>query len=253
MIVICLTFLTLLGILYFASQWFLLRDAIIAEEKSTTRDVTRLLAALDTQIAAMDTAVGDWAPWDDTYEFISSGDTGYIDSNLPDAAFTNLGIELMLFINNSGQIVFGKMVDLDSEAEIPIPESLYSELQVGSRLLSHKDPADKMAGILSLPEGPMIIASRPIVTSQGEGPIRGTLIMGRRLGEAEIAALSQRTQLSISAFPYNDDVLPDDVALARNLAGGCEIHFYRPSERNSRFGLYPCQRCLREPRPDLAG
>ena len=228
LIVICLTFLALLGILYFTSQWFFLQGAIVAEEKSTTRDVTRLLAALDDQIAVMDATVGDYAPWDDTYELISSGDTGYIDSNLTNGTFTNLGVELMLFINNSGQIVFGKMVDLDSEAEIPVPESLYSELQVGSRLLSHKDPSDKMAGILSLPEGPMIIASQPIVTSQGEGPIRGTLIMGRRLDEAEIAKLSQRTQLSVSAFPYNDDVLPDDVALARNSLVGVKPIFVAP-------------------------
>ncbi|MCX6036485.1 MAG: PAS domain S-box protein, partial [Chloroflexi bacterium] len=228
LVVIGLTFLALLGLLYFTSLWFLLQGAIVTEEKSTTRDVTRLLAALDDQIAVMDATVGDWAPWDDTYEFISSGDTGYIDSNLPIGTFTNLGVELMLFINNSGQIVFGKMVDLDSQAEIPFPESLYSELQVGGRLLSYKDPSDKMAGILSLPEGAMIIASQPIVTSQGEGPIRGTLIMGRRLDEAEIAKLSQRTQLSISTFPYNDDVLPDDVALARNSLVGVKPIFVAP-------------------------
>jgi len=228
LIIICLTFLALLGILYFTAQWFMLKEAIVAEGKSTTRDVTRLLAALDDQIAVMDANVGDWAPWDDTYAFINNGDTAYIDSNLPNVTFTNLGVELMLFINNSGQIVFGKMVDLESEAEIPIPEGLYSQLQVGSRLLSHKDPADKLAGILSLPEGPMIIASQPIVTSQGEGPSRGTLIMGRRLDEAEIAKLTQRTQLSISVFPYNDDVLPEDVALARNSLVGVKPIFIAP-------------------------
>jgi diguanylate cyclase (GGDEF)-like protein/PAS domain S-box-containing protein len=224
LIVLCLTFLTMLGILYFTAQWFLLRDAIVTEQKSTTQDVTRLLAALDDQIAVMDETVSDWAPWDDTYAFISSGDTGYIDSNLPNnQAFTNIRVELMLFINNSGQTVFGKMVDLDSGAEIPIPESLSSQLKVGSRLLSHKDPSDKISGIISLPEGPLIIASQPILTSQGEGPIRGTLIMGRRLDKAEISRLSQSTQLSINVFPLSA-VLPEDVALARkSLVGGKPI------------------------------
>ena len=229
--VICLTFLALLGILYFTAQWFLLRDAIIAEQKSTTRDVTRLLAALDDQIAVMDANVGDWAPWDDTYKFIISGDTGYIDSNLPNVTFTNLDVELMLFVNNSGQIVFGKMVDLENGEEIPIPESLNSQLQVGNRLLSHKEPSDKLAGILSLPEGPMIIASQPIVTSQGEGPIRGILIMGRRLDEAEIAKLSQKTQLSINVYPFNDAVLPDDVAQARNSLDGVMPIFVAPQSK----------------------
>jgi len=231
MIVIFLTFLTLLGIFFFTSRWFLLHDAIVSEEGSTTRDVTRLLAAVDDQIEVMDSIVGDWAPWDDTFAFINSGDPAYIASNLSDATFTNLGVELMLFINNSGQIVFGKMIDLESGAEIPIPESLTSELQVGSRLLSQKDPADKLAGILPLPDGALIISSQPISTSQGEGPMRGTLIMGRRLDEAEISKLSQRTLLSISVFIYNDPALADDVALARNaLVGGKPIIITPQSE-----------------------
>jgi sensor domain CHASE-containing protein len=164
----------------------------------------------------LDSTVADWAQWDDTYNFIGSGDTAYIDTNLPDSELADLDVELMLFNNNSGQIVYGKMVDHDSGAEMPIPTSLYSELQVGSHLLSHKDPTDKMTGILSLPEGPMMISSQAIVTSLGEGPIRGTLIMGRRLNENEIAELSNMTQLSISTFQYNAGVSPDDVALARN-------------------------------------
>ena len=53
LIVICLTFLVLLGILYFTAQWFLLRGASVTEQKSTTQDVTRLLSILDGQIAAM--------------------------------------------------------------------------------------------------------------------------------------------------------------------------------------------------------
>jgi diguanylate cyclase (GGDEF)-like protein/PAS domain S-box-containing protein len=224
-IIICLTFLALLGIFYFISQWFLINNAIVAEDKNAARDVTRLQEALDNQITDMNATVSDWAPWDDTYEFISSGDTGYINSNLPNnEAFTNIGVELMVFINNSGQIVYGKMVDLESKAEIPIPKSLDSQLQVGSLLLSHKSPSDNLAGILNLPEGPMIIASQPIVTSQGYGPIRGTLIMGRRLNEAEIAVLSQRTQLSISVFPFTDSILPEDVSQARkSLVGGKSI------------------------------
>ena len=52
--------------------------------------------------------------------------------------------------------------------------------------------------------------------------------MGRRLDEAEIAKLSQRTQISISAFPYNDDGMPEDVALARNSLVGVKPMFIAP-------------------------
>ncbi len=251
--IISLTFLALFAVLYSMVRWFLIQDAIVTEDASTTRDVTRFLAALDSQFAVLDATAADWAKWDDTYSFVTSGDTAYIESNLPDSQLTNLGVELMMFINNSGQIVYGKMVDLESGAAIPIPKGLDNELQVGSRLLSHKNPADKLTGILSLPEGPMIISSQPILTSQGEGPIRGTLIMGRRLNKNEIAKLSQTIQLSASVFPYNGDAIPDDVARARNSLAGVKATFFRPSEQNRGFGLHVYQRCLREPRPDPAG
>jgi PAS domain S-box-containing protein len=228
-IIICVTFLVLLGILFFTSRWFVYQDANVADEKSATRDTTRLLASLDNEIAGLDATLSDWAPWDDTYEFITNGDPGYIKSNLPNnSAYTNIGVELMLFINNSGQIVFGKMVDLESGAEIPIPKSLSSELGAGSRLLNFKDPTDKVDGILNLPDGAMIVAAQPILTSQGQGTIRGTLIMGRRFNQAEISKLSKTTQLSISSFPYIGAALPGDVALARNALVGATSIFVAP-------------------------
>ncbi len=216
LLVIGLTFLAFLGILYFTTRWFLLHDANISEDKSSERDVTRLLAVLDGQFAVLDSTVSDWAEWDDTYNFILNRDQAYIDSNLPDSEFTSLNVELMLFIDSSGNVVFGKLVDHDTGLEIPLPKSLSSELQVGSPLLSHKEPSDKLTGILALSDGPMIISSQAIVNSQGEGPIRGTLIMGRRLNENEIGKLAQTTLLTLSVFPYNAMDLPKDVLLARN-------------------------------------
>jgi PAS domain S-box-containing protein len=230
--VICLTFLALLGVFFFTARWFLLQDAVDAEQRGTSQDVTRVQAALDDQVAVMDSNVGDWAPWDDTYEFIISADPAYVASNLPNETFANLGVELMLFINNSGQVVYGKMVDLETGAEIPIPDGIYSQVQVGSLLLSHKDPTDQVSGLLSLPEGPMIIASQPIISSLGKGPIRGTLIMGRHLDATEITKLSQRTLLSVSAFNYKAAGLPVDVISAKkSLVGGNPLFVAPQSEK----------------------
>src|SRR4030042_5476602 len=90
--VIGLALLALLGILYSTARWLLFRDATIAEERSTQRDVTRLLAALNGQFAVLDATVADWAQWDDTYQFVTSGDRAYVDSNLPPSEFASLGV-----------------------------------------------------------------------------------------------------------------------------------------------------------------
>jgi PAS domain S-box-containing protein len=223
--IICLTFVALLGILFFTSRWLLFRDAAVVEKESSTQDVTRLQSALNEQVEELDAIVGDWAPWDATYEFINDGNSSFIEGNLTNATFTNLVVELMLYIDNSGKVVYGKMVDLESGKEIAIPEDIYNEIQAGSPLLSHADLSSRISGILALPSGPMIIASQPILTSLNEGPIRGTLIMGRRLDEDEIARLSERTQLAVAVFPYDSPVLPAEVSRARNALQGADPIF----------------------------
>ncbi len=231
LLVISLTFFILLGVLYFTMQGVLYREALANEQINASQDVTRIKESLNEQVATMDSNVGDWAPWDDTYEFINGNNPAYIDSNLPNVTFTNLGVELMLFIDNSGQIVFGRMIDLASETEIPIPEGVASQLHSGSLLLSHKDPADKIAGLIALPEGPMIIASQPIVTSLGSGPIRGTLIMGKRLDEVVISHLEQQTQLSFDIFPHETSGLPADIVLAHSTLNDKSSIFVAPQSK----------------------
>jgi len=231
--IIGLTFLIAVVILFLASRWFVFQDANIADRESVTDDSTRLLGALDNEIAQIDSTNSDWAMWDDTYAFVNGDEPGYIQSNLNDnSTFTNIGVELMLFINNSGQTVYGKMVDLESGKDIQMPQSLLAELKTGKGLLAHKDPGDKLSGILLLPEGPLIISSQPILTSQGNGPIRGTLIMGRRLDQTEIAKISQTIQLSINVFNYQAAQNPVDVAQAKTLLAGAGSEFIRPQSES---------------------
>ena len=75
----------------------------------------------------------------------------------------------MLFIHASGRIVFEKAFDLGKQREIPVPKSIQQHIKTGSILLSHSGRASKHTGIIVLPEGPMLITSRPILTSEGKG------------------------------------------------------------------------------------
>ena len=57
--------------------------------------------------------------------------------------------------------------------ESQLPRGLTDEhLKPGSLLATHKDESSKVAGILMLPSGPVLIDSRPVVTSNSEGPGR---------------------------------------------------------------------------------
>ena len=207
-IIIGVTFVVMIVFLYITWRIILLGSFDKLEEKNTRRNVERALSALSDELSTLDAMGWDWAAWDDTYTFIEDANSDYIESNLVDETFTTLRLNLMLFINPSGQTVFGKGFDLHEEEEIPLPESLQEHLSPDSFLLHHPDTESSATGILPLPEDPMLIASWPILTSEDEGPIRGALIMGRYLDEAEIKRLAKITHLSLTVRQLDDSGPP---------------------------------------------
>ena len=110
----------------------------------------------------------------------------------------------MLYIHASGRIVFGEGFNLKTQQETPIPEGIRPYLHPGGILLRNLGPEDGVAGILRLPEGPLLIASWPIVTSEGQGPARGWLLVGRALDAEEVGSLSQKTHLTLAVLPFQD-------------------------------------------------
>ena len=60
----------------------------------------------------------------------------------------------------------------------------------------------------------MLISSKPILTSQGVGPIRGALVAGRYLDSEELDSLSHITHLPIEISRVDDSNMPPDFQLA---------------------------------------
>jgi PAS domain S-box-containing protein len=196
--------------LYGISQNIILISAVKTDQKHMQEDVERFQEALSLELSNLDSIVNDWASWDDTYAFIEDNNTDYVSSNLVDGTFTNLKLNLMLFVNSSDQFVFGKAFDLLDETEVHLPESLVGHISDWTVLLDHSSAGSYVKGIILLAEGPMLVASRPILPSDDEGPIRGALIMGRYLDSERIGYLSLVTHLSLATYVLGDSEMPSD-------------------------------------------
>jgi sensor domain CHASE-containing protein len=132
---------------------------------------------------------GYWAARDDTYAFIKDINSDYIRSNIADRTFTALGINLMLFMNSYGRIVYAKAYDPQSRNLTQVPDGLQEQLSLYGFCPGCLDKQSIYSGIILLSDGPMLIVSHPILTSNREGPSRGRLIMGRYLDAAEVKKL----------------------------------------------------------------
>jgi sensor domain CHASE-containing protein len=207
-----LTVGSLILILYAISRGVLLNNYEKLEEQSGRRNVARVADALNAELSNLDDIAGDWSVWDDTYAFVQGNHDTYIQSNLVDQVFENLRVNLTLFIDDAGQVVFGKAFDLQSGQEIPVPAEIYSYFSVGSALLTFSDTYSSRAGFILLDEGPMLASIRPIVTSEYQGPIKGTLIFGRYLNNDEVERLMKITHLNFTIDRLGNAQVPQEFA-----------------------------------------
>lgn len=209
-------FTGLIGGLYFAASTILLHSLRQAEEQNARQAVVGVLSIFTQTQEDFNSRVADWSAWDDTYVFIQDANKNYIASNLIPESLAILKIKLALYLQTSGRIVFGTGFDLKHQKKKAIPKALQVHLSPQDRLLQHSNPASSLTGIMLLPEGPMLISSRPIVTSDIKGPIRGTVIFGRFLDAEAIARLSQISRLRLSVHGLNEPRLPADFQTARS-------------------------------------
>lgn len=197
--------------LYLVAWEVLGRSFAELEDRSVRRNMERALGALSEILEALDARCVDWAAWDDTYEFVVDRNEEYIRANLVDTTFVNQRFHLMLFVDTTGRIVFGKAFDLAAGVETPLPPGLKEHLVPDAPLLRHgPDGRSGTKGVLMLPAGPMLVAARPILTSEYGGPARGTLIIGRFLDRDEIARLAATTRLSLEFRRPDVPDLPED-------------------------------------------
>jgi PAS domain S-box-containing protein len=205
------------------------------ERKSTEDNARRVVNALSIQIESLDTLNHDWAAWDDTYEFVQDHNQDYIDSNPTDQAMINAGLNVMAIIDSLGQIVFIKALETDTQTSVPVWQSVQNEL-ANKVLVYHEDIEDSVTGIVLLPEGPLMLSSRPIVTSNDEGPIVGTMIMGRFLDSTIINNLSKTVHMPVIIDRLDSEQLASEFQIVRLSLSKDTPVFARPLNRHSIAG-----------------
>ncbi len=231
----CLAFLIL--VVYVITKVIFLGSFIELEEQNTRQNVQRTEDALAGEMATLSSKAGDWANFDDTYAFIEDGNPEYVKANPTDTSFMTLRVDLMLFLHSSGRIVYSKAFDLESGHEVPVPEPVLQDPRVTGLFLQYLDSKEGLTGILQLPKGPMLIAARPILTSDGGGPAHGILVFGRYLDDEEIQALAETTHISLAIEPFQGINLPSDFQSARlRLAGNTDSLFVQPLTEQSIAG-----------------
>lgn len=183
------------------SSWLFVDSFSRLEEKTMVTEVQRAIESIQIEIEHIDSVANDYSCWDEAYAFVQDGNRSFIRSNLADPAFSKLMINFIAYFDADGQMVFGKFMDFRSGKPLPIPAGLLQRLTHDVRLLKHKSADSALKGIVQTPDGLFMLASRPVLTSQMNGPSKGTVIMARYLDAAEVSSIGARTHRSVAVLP----------------------------------------------------
>ena len=228
LLTVALTLAGLISVLYTVSSTILLGSLAQAEKESSHQTVEGVLNIFTQNKENFSSRFDDWSAWDDAYSFINDGNKRFIESNLVPAQLASLKVNLVLFINNSGQQVFGTAFNIYDKKLQPVPLDLQSHLTPNSLLIKHENINSQLNGILIINQKPMLITSKPILTSEGLGPSRGTLIFGRYLDQKNIQKLSQISRLPLTIQNYNDQQMPSDFQTARSFLSRKNLIWVQP-------------------------
>lgn len=204
----------LIAAVYLIQQRLLLNGFEIVETDNVNRNVQRVIKALSERGSNLSRSLSDWAIWDDTYVFMQDANPGYVENNLPPQAIYNLGINWMIFVNASGEVIFTRAVDLATGEEVALPASL-AGTQPGDDNLRQIVQASPITGIVSLPDQLVIVAAQPVLPTSGQGTPAGTLIWGRSIDEAQVESLAELVGLSVTIQQLGSSPLTNGFAEAQ--------------------------------------
>ena len=204
------------GSLYLGASRVLLGSFTQLEDKQMLKNLDRAERAWDGELARMASLAADYAAWDDTYRYVADHNAAYASSNLNSDIVTNLGVNLLAYVDRAGTLVSAETVNLETGTAARLPDEVRAYLAQPGPLLRHTGVRHRPTGLVVLPGAVLLAASAPIVTSDYRGPVRGSVVMAKFLSGQTAQSFSALTRMRVRFYRLDDDTLPDAALAARD-------------------------------------
>jgi diguanylate cyclase (GGDEF)-like protein/PAS domain S-box-containing protein len=190
------------------ASWYVFQGNVAGAEKAEAERTLRASRGLLAQMVdQFDQRFADWSAWDDAYDFVQTRNPRFTQSNLNDETLVSLQVSAILFVDTQGRIVFGTGFDDVTTNKTPVPMPLVHLLKLMPQLRRFAQLNSSHSGLLAVNGRLMMLSMRPIVTSKQQGPVRGTLVVGRYLDTKQMHRLADWGGVSLSLRPLTEGTL----------------------------------------------
>ena len=167
------------------------------EREDALQTVESVRNEIDYRLNEVLISAADWGVWDETYLYTQGFNDNYIEFNLVDENFDSLDFDISIITNDSGNILYGKQIDIETNELKTINQST-SEMLKASGILENKDIETYFNDILLVDGSPYLIGAYPIIRTSGRGPVKGQFIFGKILDDNMMDEMSDKLNLKVS-------------------------------------------------------
>ncbi|MBN1626653.1 MAG: HAMP domain-containing protein [Deltaproteobacteria bacterium] len=229
MLIICGIFLAMVFLFHNITTRVILGSFERLEEQNIITNIDRVVNTLKQDFTALESTGGDWGAWGETRDFLTDMSRHYIDDNLSITTLENLNLNFILYLDNNGRPLYAFGIKFGEETqEDPVSTELIELIRGHEAFYTHSNAEDAKTGVILLSEGMALMTAWPISNNEMEGPVSGTLVMGRYLGDEDVKSLEKRTQLEVVIERTDNYQAQDDIkAAGAELLKGNEVAINR--------------------------
>lgn len=184
----------LLGITYGIFYWVFYGYVDSAQKNQMDKDFKMVETIIDNEEDNLNSILKDWAFWDDTYNFINDRNPNYVTANLNDESLENLSLNMMLFVNQTGEVVGYGDFGLTEEQSAALVEKI-KQNNFYTGLLT--DDEDAKTNLMILDGQPYLIASGWINNSSHNAVSNGSMVMVKAIDDEMTAYIETLTGVNV--------------------------------------------------------
>ncbi|MGE5628336.1 MAG: EAL domain-containing protein [Solirubrobacterales bacterium] len=183
------------------SKTFLINHFVKLEVNNAHSGVSRIVKYIESDISEMDALATAYGQWNDTYNFVKSYNSKYLNDNFSNInSFNKLNTNFIIISDLNGKILFKKTSNCTNEQQL----SDYDISALTMRLSAIKKYNNKnsISGIYMTYTGPLMLVCQPISDSNDSTPENGMFILAKYLDKSEVDLISSVIGMNFTIHNY---------------------------------------------------
>ncbi|MFO1394302.1 MAG: CHASE4 domain-containing protein [Steroidobacteraceae bacterium] len=222
-LLLCTLFLAFGAVDYAVQRQVILPSFESLEADLARTDMERVTRAMDGELDQLLTFCADWGNWLETYRYMGGENPAFIDDNMTDSTIVAAGLDLVAYVADDGHYVWRKGLVPGTESELAYKMLEAPGLPADHPFMDAVRGGGTAKGIVMTEHGPMMLVAAPVLDGAGNGPARGSVVLGRVITPKVAERLAEQAQVRLDVLtPSSEDPPPKaagDLTVPRIVAG----------------------------------